>query len=189
MAVNPNHLKIGCVAGVLVAAAVGAVVHWQVLSGRRAALAALEAEVRRAAETNGTQSTAARELPGLKKSVARLARRVPPDPNLTTLLGSAGTEAATDGVPEREIVSKPTVAGQPVARVPFVLQYRGSFASTVNLLRRLQDGPLLTRVERVVMESESATDGGGGDKPLRVQVEFSTFARTSKELEAWAQAE
>ena len=39
---------------------------------------------------------------------------------------------------------------------------------------------------RVVMENESATDG---DKPLRVQVEFSTFARTSKELEAWAQAE
>jgi hypothetical protein len=78
------------------------------------------------------------------------------------------------------------VAGQPVARVPFVLQYRGSFASTVTLLRRLQDGPLLTRVERVVVENESTTDG---DKPLRVTVEFSTFARTSKELEAWAQAE
>lgn len=187
MRAKSHHLTIACVAGVFVAAAVGAVVHWQMLGARRAALAALEAEVRRAAEANGTQSTAARELPDLKKSVARLARRVPPDPNLTALLGSAGTEGAgADGVPEREIQSKPTVAGQPVARVPFVLQYRGSFASTVTLLRRLQDGPLLTRVERVVVENESTTDG---DKPLRVTVEFSTFARTSKELEAWAQAE
>ena len=102
-----------------------------------------------------------------------------------SLIGSAGADAGAPGVPEREIVSKPTVAGQPVARVPFVLQFRGSFASTITLLRRLEDGPLLTRVERVVMENES-TDG---DKPLRVQVEFSTFARTSKELETWAQAE
>jgi hypothetical protein len=186
MAVNANHLKIGGALGALAAVVAGAVVHWQVLGTRRAALAALEAEVRQAADSGGAQSTAARDLPALRRSVARLARRVPPDPKLTTLIGSAGTEAGTDGVPEREIVSKPTVAGQPVARVPFVLQYRGSFASTVTLLRRLQDGPVLTRVERVVLENESATDG---DKPLRVQVEFSTFARTSKELEAWAQAE
>jgi len=186
VAANPNHLKIAGALAAVAAVVAGAVVHWQVLGTRRAALAALEAEVRQAADSGGAQSTAARELPGLQRSVARLARRVPPDPNLTTLIGSAGTEARPDGVPEREIVSKPTVAGQPVARVPFVLQYRGSFASTVTLLRRLQDGPVLTRVERVVMENESATDG---DKPLRVQVEFSTFARTSKELEAWAQAE
>jgi hypothetical protein len=139
----------------------------------------------RAAEANGAESTASRELPGLRRAVARFARRVPPDPNLTSLLGSAGVDAGAPGVPEREIVSKPTVAGQPVARVPFLLQYRGSFASTITLLQRLQDGPLLTRVERVVMEAES-TDV---EKPLRVQVEFSTFARTSKELETWARAE
>jgi Tfp pilus assembly protein PilO len=187
MAANRESLKVACVAGALVVAVItGVVVHWQMLSTRRAALAALEAEVSTAAEGNGTESVAARELPRLRHSLARFARRVPPDPNLTSLLGSAGTETAGDGVPEREIVSKPTVSGQPVARVPFVLQYRGSFASTVTLLHRLADGPLLTRVERVVMENESATDG---DKPLRVQVEFSTFARTSKELEAWAQAE
>jgi Tfp pilus assembly protein PilO len=185
MAANPKHLKIAGALAALVALVAGAVRHWQALSTRRAALAALEAEVRQAADAGAAQS-AARELPVLQRSVARLARRVPRDPNLTTLIGSAGTETGADGVPEREIVSKPTVAGQPVARVPFVLQYRGSFASTVTLLRRLQDGPVLTRVERVVMENESATDG---DKPLRVVVEFSTFARTSKELEAWAQAE
>ena len=58
--------------------------------------------------------------------------------------------------------------------------------STLTLLRRLHDGPLLTQIERVSIESDSP---GEGEKPLRVQVEFSTFARTSKELEAWSQAE
>jgi len=185
MADRRNDVKVICTLVAVVAIVGGAALHWRLVSTRKAALAALEADVRRADEANRAQSAAARDLPSLRKAVGRLARRVPPDPNLSSLLGSAGAEAGAPGVPEREIVSKPTIAGQPVARVPFVLQFRGSFASTVTLLKRLQDGPLLTRVERVVVENES-TDG---EKPLRVQVEFSTFARTSKELETWAQAE
>lgn len=185
MADKRNDLKVLCAIAAVVAIAGGAALHWRLVSTRQAALTALEADVRQTAESNGAQSAGSGDLPALRKAVARLARRVPPDPNLTSLLGSAGADAGAPGVPEREIVSKPTVAGQPVARVPFVLQFRGSFASTITLLQRLQDGPLLTRVERVVMENES-TDG---DRPLRVQVEFSTFARTSKELETWAQAE
>jgi hypothetical protein len=44
----------------------------------------------------------------------------------------------------------------------------------------------LTRVDRVVMERTSA---GETLTPLRVEIEFSTFSRTSKELESWANAE
>lgn len=176
-----------CATGALVLAVLaGAVLHWQLASGRRAALATVEAEIRRAAEANAVAERAARDLPRLRAAVKQLAKRVPPDANLSGLLGAVGTDAGPPGLPEREIVSKPTIPGQPVARVPFALQYRGSFESAVTLLRRLEDGPLLTRVERVSVESESPT---GGEKPLRVQVEFSTFARTSKELEAWSQAE
>ena len=185
MADKRNDLKVLCAVAAVLTIVGGAAMHWRLVSTRRAALATLEADVRQAVDSNGAQSAASRGIPALRKAIARFARRVPPDPNLTSLLGSAGADAGAPGVPEREIVSKPTVAGQPVARVPFVLQFRGSFASTITLLRRLEDGPLLTRVERVVVENES-TDG---EKPLRVQVEFSTFARTSKELETWAQAE
>jgi hypothetical protein len=188
MAANTNSPRARYAAAAVLALALigGAVLHWRMLASRRADLAALEAEAARAADANGAESRATRDLPALRQAAARFARSVPPDPNLTSLLGSAGADAGQPGLPEREIVSRPTVAGQPVARVPFQLQYRGSFAGTLTLLQRLQDGPLLTRVERVVIENESATDG---DKPLRVQLEFSTFARTSKELAAWAQAE
>ena len=188
MAANAQHPKLlyAAAAAVVLLVVIGAVVHWRMLASRQADLAAVEADARRAAEANGAESKAARDLPNLRSAAKSFARSVPTDPNLTSLLGSAGADAGQPGLPEREIVSRPTVIGQPVARVPFLLQYRGSFAGTLTLLQRLQDGPLLTRVERVVIENESSTDG---DKPLRVQLEFSTFARTSKELEAWAQAE
>ena len=186
MADERMKLKAACgAAGVVLAVLAGVVLHGYLVSSRKSALAAVEAEFDRLAEANVAGDRAVRDLPRLRSEVGRLARRVPPDTDLGPLLGSVGSDA-TGAAPEREIVSKPTVKGQPVARVPFQLQYRGSFASTLTLLRRLHDGPLLTQVERVVVESEPA---GEGDKPLRVQVEFSTFARTSKELEAWSQAE
>jgi Tfp pilus assembly protein PilO len=187
MAFKRTSLTAACVAAALVLpACAGAAMHWHLLSSRRAAIAAVDAEARRVAQQNAATERAGRELPQLRATARRLARRVPPDPELGTLLGSVGTDASASGAPEREIVTRQTIPGQPVARVPFLLQYRGSFATTLTLLRRLQEVQQLTQVERLVIENESTTDG---DKPLRVQVEFSTFARTSKELEAWSQAE
>jgi hypothetical protein len=97
-----------------------------------------------------------------------------------------GEALNADGVVEREVLTKPTVAGQPVARVPFSVQYRGSFNGTIAMLKRMQEGQRLTRIDRVLLERS----GGGEDlAPLRVEVDFSTFARTSQELESWATAE
>ena len=178
------------VAGVVITAA--GLVHCQVLMSRGGALAVLEAEIQRTAQANVQAEQAIGDLSELRQSVRRFAMQVPPDSDLGPLLESIGTDLAADGVANREIVTKPTIPGQPVARIPFSLQYRGSFRGTILLLNRLQEGNLFTRVQRIVVEKgsptekESSTEGG---KPLRVQIEFSTFARTAKELEAWANAE
>ena len=162
--------------------------HHRLLSSRTVELASINGEIRSLASANAEAERALSDLPELRQSVRRFAMQVPPDSDLSPLLESVGSDLTPGAAPEREIVTKPTVAGQPVARVPFSLQYRGSFAGTVALLNRLHDGDLFTRVERIVLE-RSASASGEGNKPLRVLVDFSTFTRTSKELEAWAQAE
>ncbi len=174
---------------VVAAAVIGisgaALLHHRMLSGRGTELAALESSVQRTTNANAQAEQLLRDLPELRQAVRRFAGQVPPDSDLSSLLASVDADPAADGAPEREIVTKPTIPGQPVARIPFSLQYRGSFRGTISLLHRLQDGDLLTRVERIVLERSS----NEAQKALRVQVDFSTFARTSKELETWAQAE
>src|SRR5688572_6166266 len=110
MAANTHHSKVlyAAAAAVLVLVVIGAVVHWQALASRQADLAAVAADARRAAEANGAESKASRDLPGLRSAAKRFARSVPTDPNLTSLLGSAGADAGQPGLPEREIVSRPT---------------------------------------------------------------------------------
>lgn len=169
--------------------------HVQLLTSRGAALAVLEADIDRVAQTNAQAEQAISDLPELRQAVQRFARQVPPDSDLSPLLESIGTDAAAHGMPlDREIATKPTIAGNPVARIPFSLQYRGSFRGTIALLKRLQEADLLTRVERIVVEKAATTTAAAttttteGARPLKVQVEFSTFARTAKELEAWAHA-
>ncbi|HEV2294628.1 MAG TPA: type 4a pilus biogenesis protein PilO [Tepidisphaeraceae bacterium] len=171
------------VAGVVITAA--GLLHCQLLMSRGAALAVLKADVQRATQANVQAERAIRDLPELRQAVRRFARQVPSGADLGPLLESVG-DLAADGAPEREIVTKSTVPGHPVARIPFSLQYRGSFRGTITLLQRLQEGSLFTRVERIVIEKGPNSDSV---KPLRVQVDFSTFARTAKELEAWAQAD
>ena len=160
--------------------------HHQLLSSRTVELAAINDQVRSLANANAEAERAVSDLPELRQLVRRFAMQVPPDSDLSPLLESVGSDLTPGAAPEREIVTKPTIAGQPVARVPFSLQYRGSFAGTVALLNRLHDGDLFTRVERIILERSASVER---NKPLRVQVDFSTFTRTSKELEAWAQAE
>jgi Tfp pilus assembly protein PilO len=181
--------KINPLWAVLAAAVIGisaaALLHVRALSSRDEELAAISAQIERTAQANAQAEQIVREIPELRQAVRRFARQMPPDANLSLLIESVGENPATDGQPEREIVTKPTIAGALVARTPFSLRYRGSFRGTIAVLRRLQDGDLLTRVERIVLEraaNEPRT-------PLRVQVDFSTFSRTSKELEKWAQAE
>ena len=163
-----------------------AILHHRLLSGRAVELAGINEPINRTASANDAAERAVKDLPELRQSVRRFAAQVPPDSDLSGLLESVGTDPFVEGAPEREIVTKPTIPGQPVARIPFSLQYRGSFNGTVALLNRLHDGTLFTRVERLVLERAPSAEG---NKRLRVQVDFSTFARTSKELEAWAQAE
>lgn len=172
------------VAGVVITAA--GLMHLQLLTSRGTALAFVEAEIRRAEQANVVAEQAIRDLPELRRAVHQFAKQVVPDSDLSHLLESVGTDPAGNGAPEREIVTKPTVQGQPVARVPFSLQYRGSFRGTIALLDRLHHGELFTRVERIVVEKGSSP---AGDNSLRVQLDFSTFARTAKELETWAQSE
>ena len=178
-------------AAVVIGVAAAAVAHRQALGSRADELAAVEAEIERTVTANAIAEHGLRDLPGLRESVRRFARQVPPDADLSRLLGSVGVEdgaAAPNGAPDREIVTKPTIPGQPVARIPFALQYRGSFRGTVSLLQRLHEGDLFTRVERIVLEKNTG-EATQQQQPLRVSIDFSTFARTSKELESWAQAE
>lgn len=175
-----------CAAAAILVVGAGAMVHWHLLSSRRAALAAAEAQVQAAADANAQAEQGLRELPTLRQSVREFARCVPPDPDISALLGSVGGDVASSAGPQREIVSKPTVPGQPLARVPFSLTYRGSFDGTVSLLQRLHNGELFARIERIVIDNDSAAEG---QHVLRVHLDFSTFARTSKELETWARAE
>ena len=171
------------VAGVVITAA--GLVHLKVLSSRGNDLAALEADIHRTAQANIDAERLIRGLPELRQSARQFALKVPPEQG--PLLESIGADLTADGAPEREIMTKPTIPGQPVARVPFSLQYRGTFGGTVGLLNRLQGGNRLTRVERIVVERTST--GNPNDKTLRVQVDFSTFSRTAKELEQWAQSD
>lgn len=170
---------------VVLSISAAAVLHHRMLSGRASELASIEAEVVRTVNANAQAEQSVSDLPELREDVRRFAKQVAPDAYLSTLLESVGADLADDGSPEREIVTKPTIPGQPVARIPFALQYRGTFRGTITLLQRLQDGELFTRVERITLER----NGNKPRKPLRVHVDFSTFARTSKELETWAQAE
>ncbi len=174
---------------VVVAAVIGvsaaALLHHRMLSSRDTELAAIDASIERTANANAQAEQLLGDVPELRQAARRFVAQVPPDSDLSSLLASVDADPAADGAPEREIVTKPTIAGQPVARIPFSLRYRGSFRGAISLLHRLQDGDLLTRVERIVLERSP----NEGKKPLQVQVEFSTFARTSKELEKWAQVE
>jgi hypothetical protein len=163
-----------------------AIAHHRLLSSRAVELLTINDEIHRTANDNAAAERALSDLPGLRESVRRFAKQVPPDSDLSPLLESVGSDLTPGAAPEREIVTKPTIPGQPVARIPFSLQYRGSFSGTVALLDRLHNGSLFTRVERIVMERGTGTEA---NHPLRVTVDFSTFARTSKELEAWAQVE
>ena len=163
-----------------------AVAHHQLLSSRAVELSTINEEIRRTASANAEAERAVSELASLRAAVRRFATQVPPDSDLSPLLESVGSDLTPGAAPEREIVTKATVHGQPVSRIPFSLQYRGSFTGTVALLKRLHGGELFTRVERIVMERAPSAEG---ETPLKVQVDFSTFARTSKELEAWAHAE
>ena len=172
-------------AGILLMFGAG-IVHHRLLSSRAVELSLINDEIHRMENANAAAERAVSDLPELRQSVRRFALQVPADSDISRLLESVGSDPSADGTPEREIVTKPTIPGQPVARIPFSLQYRGSFNGTVALLNRLHDGALFTRVERLVLERAPSAEG---NKRLRVQVDFSTFARTSKELEAWAQAE
>lgn len=174
------------VIAVAVLVAAGAVAHWKVVDGRRAELAAVEVRLHDAEQANGALDHLTAQLPQLRRDVETFAKAVPPNADLGPLMEAMGDALNSDGVAEREVLTKPTVAGQPVARVPFSLQYRGSFNGTVALLKRMQEGHRLTRVDRVLMERTSA---GDVMTPLRVEIEFSTFSRTTQELESWANAE
>jgi len=173
-------------AAVAVLVACGAAAHWKAVGARRAAVDAVEADLRAAVQANSAMARATAQLPLLRRDVAAFVKQVPGNADLGPLMEAVGEALNADGVVEREVLTRPTVAGQPVARVPFSVQYRGSFDGTIALLKRMQEGPRLTRIDRVLMERS-----GGSDEhaPLRVEVEFSTFARTSQELESWATAE
>ena len=162
------------------------IAHHRLLSSRAVELLSIKDEIHRTLNSNAAAERAVSDLPALRESVRRFAKQVPLDSDLSPLLESVGSDLAPGAAPEREIVTKATIPGTPVARIPFSLQYRGSFVGTVALLNRLQQGELFARVERIVLER---TQSNEPNKPLRVQVDFSTFARTSKELEAWAQVE
>lgn len=173
-------------AAAVVVVAVAATAHWRMLSARGAQVAEVEASLRTAEEANAALEQATMQLPQLRRDVEVFAKAVPPNADLGPLMEAMGEALTQDGVNEREVLTRPTVAGQPVARVPFSVQYRGSFQGTIALLRRMQEGRRLTRVDRVVMERTSADQPVS---PLRVEIEFSTFSRTSQELESWANAE
>ena len=174
------------VAAIVVVVAAGAYAHWQALGSRREQLAVIEMDLRAVEQTNAALEGATAQLRELRRDVESFARAVPPNSDLGPLMEAMGEALNSDGVVEREVLTKPTVAGQPVARVPFSLQYRGSFNGTIALLKRMQEGQRLTRVDRVLMERSGT---GESDTPLRVEIEFSTFSRTSQELETWANAE
>jgi hypothetical protein len=172
-------------AAVVVVVVAATFLHVRALVRRDAELANVGAEIERIGRANAQAEQMVRELPELRQAVHRFAMQTPPGADLSPLIESVGVDPAVEGTPEREIVTRSTVNGALVARTPFSLRYRGSFRGTITLLRRLQDGDLFTRVERIVLE-RPATEPR---KPLRVEVDFSTFSRTSKELEKWAQAE
>ena len=182
---NINPVWAGLVA-VAVAIGAGVLLHSRALASRNQDLAAVNAEVASAVQANARGEELLRELPELREAVRRFARQMPADANLSPLIESVGVDPSVEGAPEREITTQATVAGALVARTPFSLRYRGSFRGTIALLHKLQEGELFARIERIVLE-RGATDGQ--NRPLRVQVDFSTFARTSSELEKWAQVQ
>ena len=173
-------------AAVAVLVAGGAVLHYKVLADLRVEVAAVEAQLRDAEQTTVALQALTAQLPQLRHQVTDFAKAVPPTADLGPLMEAMGDALNSDGVAEREVLTKPTVAGQPVARIPFSLQYRGSFNGTVALLKRMHEGQRLIHVDRVVMER---TGAGENLTPLRVEIEFSTFSRTTQELESWANAQ
>ena len=185
VALNKVNPLWAILAAALIGISVAALLHYRALSSRDAELADIDAEIGRTAQANAQAEQLIRELPELRRAVRHFARQMPHDSDLSPLIESVGVDSTVDGSPEREIVTKPTIAGPLVARTTFSLRYRGSFPGTITFLRRLQEGELLTRVERIVLE-RSANES---QRPLRAQVDFSTFSRSSKELERWAQAE
>src|SRR5688572_33053271 len=95
-------------AAVALVVACGAFAHWRVVSDRRAELAVVVAQVRDAEQTNVALEALTAQLPQLRREVCTFAKAVPPNADLGPLMEAMGEALNSDGVAEREVVTKPT---------------------------------------------------------------------------------
>ena len=165
-----------------VAAAAGGYGHYRAVAARNERLRVLAAETEQARRAAESASALLADDAAARRGLRQLAHRVPAGGDVSDLLTEISVALADGEVSQREVVTQPTVGGRPFSRVPLSLRLNCSFDQAFKLLGRIEGARRLTRVERLTIS------GSGADptKPLRVEIEVSTFARDAEETATWA---
>jgi Tfp pilus assembly protein PilO len=163
---------------------VSAAGHVRALSSHRATLAALQEEAQRLSAQNAATNIDD-DRDELRRQTRQFTDEVPLSSDLSSMLERLGQELDQGVALEREISTRPVVEGKDLAQIPVVVKFRGSFDQAFAVLRHIESSPRMTRLDRMLLEQPA----GEGDRALKVEVEFSTFARVGKEAASWAAAE
>jgi Tfp pilus assembly protein PilO len=166
-------------------AVVGAgLVHYRAVSGLGNDLDRLERELSSMQAMEGTERATA-GLSELRHAAAQFVNMVPDSTDLSGMLEELGRELDQGEALDREVATRPTIGGLDLSRIPVAIHFRGSFGQAFAVLKHVESSRRLTRLDRMLLERPP----GDVQRPLKVEIEFSTFARTGKEAAAWAAAE
>lgn len=166
-------------AGTVLLAAAGAYVHYSTLASEEARLSGTRAELRRMQASNAQLRESVRSLPQLEQRAAEFRGRLPAEPDLGDVLDSLSAQLAKAQVREQEMLTRPTVATKQFMRIPVTLRFRGPLASAFEMVRRVEEQPRLTRVEKLTVERPFE-----GAQP-QVEIEFSAFSSTTEAGAPW----
>jgi Tfp pilus assembly protein PilO len=163
----------------------GAWTHYALLSAKRTRLQALQSKLADARSVTMVSARLPGEVALAREELREVARRVPSDGEVGGLLQHIGAAMNECNMAEREVVTHPTVAGSPFARIPLSLRLRGSFQDVFKLLGRIEQAGRAAHIDRLVVETSSEQRNA----PLRVEIDLSTYSRHPEEAAAWAALE
>ena len=164
---------------------VGAWVHYALLSAKKARLHVLQTKVADVRAINVVSARLPDEVAYARQELKHVALRVPADAEVGGLLQHIGAALNECNMADREVITRPTVAGRPFSRIPLSLRLRGSFHDMFKLLGRIEQAGRAARIDRLVVETSSEQRDG----PLRVEIDLSTYSRHPQEAAAWAALE
>lgn len=90
-----------------------------------------------------------REVKAMQASIDSQKQHLSGAGEAAEVVSSLGSAMERQGVNDPEVQTQPVIVGNDFCVAPVLVRYRGSFSQTLSLLKEIENGPRLMRVDRL----------------------------------------